>query len=74
MKNIDELKKWEAEFEKCKNSPVYFYNNYIRKEGQKEYTEQEYSDMEKMSRIAHIKARITQYPRLPSDFLPHETQ
>ena len=33
----------QEELEKCKNSPVYFYNKYVRKEGQKELTEQEYN-------------------------------
>lgn len=37
----------QEELEKCKNSPVYFYNKYVRKEGQKELTEQEYNDFVK---------------------------
>ena len=32
----------QDEFQKCKDSPVYFYNKYIRKEGQKELTKAEY--------------------------------
>ena len=37
----------QEELEKCKSSPVYFYNKYVRKEGQKELTEQEYNDFVK---------------------------
>jgi hypothetical protein len=32
----------QAEIEKCINSPVYFYNKYLKKEWQKELTESEY--------------------------------
>lgn len=34
----------QEEFQKCKDSPVYYYNKYVRKEGQKELTETEYED------------------------------
>lgn len=37
----------QEELQKCKNSPVYFYNKYVRKEGQKELTEAEYEDFVK---------------------------
>ena len=37
----------EEELQKCKDSPVYFYNKYVRKEGQKELTESEYEDFVK---------------------------
>lgn len=32
----------ETEYQKCQNSISYFYNNYCRKEGQPEYTEEEF--------------------------------
>ena len=35
------------ELQKCKDSPVYFYNKYVKKEGQKELTEDEYKDFVK---------------------------
>ena len=35
------------EMQKCRQSPVYFYNKYVRKEWEKELTEQEYSDFAK---------------------------
>ena len=35
------------EFQKCKDSPVYFYNKYVREEGQKELTETEYKEFTK---------------------------
>lgn len=34
----------QDELQKCKDSPVYFYNKYVRKKGQKELTEAEYKD------------------------------
>lgn len=40
IKNLEENKE---EMQKCKDSPVYFYNNYARKEGEKELTEEEYN-------------------------------
>jgi hypothetical protein len=37
----------QKELQKCEDSPVYFYNKYVRKEGQKELTEDEYKDFVK---------------------------
>jgi hypothetical protein len=37
----------QEELQKCKDSPVYFYNRYVRKDGQKELTEAEYNDFVK---------------------------
>jgi hypothetical protein len=37
----------QEELQKCKDSPVYFYNKYVRKEEQKELTEAEYNDFVK---------------------------
>lgn len=34
----------QEELQKCKDSPIYFYNKYVRKEGQKELTQDEYED------------------------------
>ena len=34
----------QEELQKCEDSPVYFYNKYVKKEGQKELTEDEYKD------------------------------
>ena len=34
----------QDELQKCKDSPVYFYNKYVRREGQKELTEVEYNN------------------------------
>lgn len=35
----------QEELDKCKASPVYFYNKYVRKEGMNEVTEEEYADI-----------------------------
>mgnify|MGYP001580442263 CR=1 FL=1 len=32
----------QEELDKCTASPVYFYNKYVRKEGMREVTEEEY--------------------------------
>lgn len=37
----------QEELQKCKDSFVYFYNKYLKKEGQKELTEAEYNDFVK---------------------------
>lgn len=37
----------QEELQKCKDSPVYFYNKYVRKEGQKELTQAEYENFVK---------------------------
>lgn len=34
----------KKELQKCKDSPVYFYNKYFRNKWQKELTESEYKD------------------------------
>jgi hypothetical protein len=39
------LQKDPAELEKCKKDPVYFYNMYIRKEGEKVLDEKEYKQL-----------------------------
>lgn len=43
MNTIDNLSKVDLdELEKCKNSVVYFYNNYVRHGEQKELTDSEF--------------------------------
>ena len=37
----------QDELQKCKQSPVYFYNKYVRKEGWKELSESEYENFVK---------------------------
>jgi hypothetical protein len=62
----------EAELQKCKTSPVYFYNKYVRKEGQRELTEEEYFGMAKIREaVGFIRGRrgnlIGMYPLIPKD-------
>ncbi len=38
----------QEEYQKCEASPVYFYNKYVRKEGQPELTEKQWDDHVKM--------------------------
>ena len=62
----------QEELQKCKDSPVYFYNNYVRKEGQKELTEAEYNDFVKQveyQRNMPLKLRkhYNDRPMLPSE-------
>jgi hypothetical protein len=33
---------WDAEWKKCKESPLYYYNNYWRKEGDPELTQKQF--------------------------------
>lgn len=62
----------QEELQKCKDSPVYFYNKYVRKEGQKELTEAEYNDFVKQveyQRNMPLKLRkhYKDRPMLPSE-------
>lgn len=70
--NLKDLIKWEKELQKCKDSPAYFYNTYFRKEGQKEYTDQEWQEVVEMSRMAHLKPRLKAYPLKPSECTPNK--
>lgn len=43
MKPSEKLRQADKdELQKCKDSPVYFFNKYVRKEGQEELTEETY--------------------------------
>src|SRR5690606_28162906 len=62
----------QKELQKCKDSPVYFYNKYVRKEGQKELTKAEYDDFVKQveyQRNMPLKLRkhYKDQPLLPSE-------
>jgi len=62
----------QEELQKCKDSPVYFYNKYVRKEGQKELTEDEYNAFVKQveyERDMPLKFRKSyeDHPLLPSE-------
>lgn len=62
----------QEELQKCKDSPVYFYNKYVREEGQKELTEDEYNDFVKQvesQRNTPMKLRkyYKDRPLLPSE-------
>ncbi len=60
------------ELQKCKDSPVYFYNKYVRKDGQKELTEAEYNDIVKQSEYQinmplKLQKHYKERPLLPSE-------
>ena len=62
----------QEELQKCKDSPVYFYNKYVREEGQKELTEAKYNDFVKQveyQRNMPLKLRkhYKDRPLLPSE-------
>lgn len=42
--SLIELQKDRQEIDRCVESPVYFYNRYVRKEGQKVLSEEEYRE------------------------------
>lgn len=66
----DKLKSIEGnleEMEKCKNNPCYFYNTYVRKEGERIVSEEEYSELVKqldMSRFSTLTKSelVAEYP------------
>lgn len=52
----------QDEIQKCVDSPLYFYNNYVRKEGQPELTQEQWDNHVKMieyQRNNPIKLRNT---------------
>lgn len=74
MNNINQrlLSIDKDELQKCKDSPVYFYNNYIRKEGQKELTQLEYDNFIKQIEYQRntpfkLRKHYKYYPLLPGD-------
>lgn len=52
---------WKEEMRKCKESPVYFYNNYFKPKTHRDLTEKEWNDaienLEIQKRMASIKFR-----------------
>jgi len=82
MQNFNNLELTNEELEKSENSPIYFYNKYVRKEGQKELTEKEYEEFVKQveykrntppnSRNYHTDRPLTPnqcYKMLPNSFI-----
>lgn len=63
----------QEELEKCKASFTYFYNNYIRKEGDPEISEEEYLQRVQQIRTAQMLGRGSRvisdrlYPLTPDD-------
>ena len=62
----------QEELQKCKDSLVYFYNKYVRKEGQKELTEAEYNDFVKQVEYQRnmplkLQKHYKDRPLLPSE-------
>ena len=62
----------QEELQKCKDSPVYFYNKYVRKAGQKELTEAEYNDFVKQAEYQRnmplkLRNHYKDRPLLPSE-------
>jgi len=45
--SLQDLQTLNTEQERCKKSPLYFYNTYIRKEGQPVLTQEEYDKLMK---------------------------
>lgn len=66
----------ELELQKCKDSPTYFYNKYVRKEGQRELNEKEYDAFVKMvEQQRHMPLKLRRHykdiPLTPNQcFLP----
>lgn len=71
--SLRDLQQDKEELERCQQSPVYFYNKYVRKEGQKILTEEEYENsVKKGEAFAILKGRrkdIYMYPITPEEAL-----
>lgn len=72
--SMQELQQNNEELNRCKESPVYFYNKYIRKEGQKVLTEEEYKEM--IIAVQALRAKVSassigskkaKYPLTPAE-------
>ena len=60
----------QEELDKCTASPVYFYNKYVRKEGMKELTEEEFKEQVTLYeniRNTPIRRRNMDRPLLPAE-------
>ena len=62
----------QDELQKCKDSLVYFYNKYVRKEGQRELTKAEYEAFVKQAEYQRnmplkLRSHYKDRPLLPSD-------
>lgn len=76
--SLVELQKDKEEIERCQQSPAYFYNRYIRREGEKVLSEEEYREYvlkagelrEKKGEFAKIKP--TYYPLTPEEAIKLE--
>lgn len=51
------------EYKKCKEDPVYFYNNYIRKEGEREVTKEELDSMKKSVFLKPRRGAAIYFPK-----------
>lgn len=72
MKN--KVENWQEELERCKNSFEYFYNNYCRRDGMPEYSEEAYQaylkDVEESRYIisrTHRGKALNMYPLTPKE-------
>ena len=62
------VKKDKEEIERCQKSPCYFYNNYVRKEWQKELTEEEYDDFVKRVNLDRQRIKENCHSAYPLTF------
>lgn len=78
MNRIDKIKAMllddKEEMRKCEESPVYFYNKYIRRKGDIKFTEEEYADWQKQAKrlmdgvpLLKIRSHYKDRPLLPKD-------
>lgn len=58
------LKNDEEELRKCKESGAYFYNNYIRQEGERELTEEEWENhVKEVDKMRNTPTKIPRHLR-----------
>jgi hypothetical protein len=72
MSKLEKLRDDKEERKKCEENPLYFYNNYMRREGDREFTQEEYDrHVEMVELYRHGKPLIGRtgklYPMRPDE-------
>lgn len=72
MVNLEDLPPEDAEeFKKCHDSPAYFYNKYVRREGQPELTDEELLKIqEDWRRKTEVPLKFRSRPLTPDQCYP----
>jgi len=71
FKSLSEIEQKE-EIEKCKSSLEYFYNNYCKKEGMPDFSQESWEEYVENNKKLRFSRRRTFYPNQLYPFTPEE--